>query len=145
MSSREPSRPSPPPGTIEFEATDFDEARAAHDVLPPGVEALARMQPEFWQKRRRASMATDRALTGRSLEWLMQLPAALRPRALCDRFPRIVNRISESWADIEQSRSMFDRLLNDRRTGRRGFPADVLREIEALYAHRIESGTRSPQ
>src|SRR5262245_60202257 len=144
MSNREPAQSSLPPGTIDFELTDFEDARAAHDVLPPGVEQLERLRPEFWKQRRRALVVTDRAITGRSLAWAMQLPPALRPRALCDRFPRIVNCISESWDDIARSMSVFDHLLNDRRTGRRGFAPDVRHEIEALRAHRAALGKRSP-
>jgi hypothetical protein len=141
MSNRNPARPSTPPGTIDYELTDFDAARAAHNVLPPGVEQLERLRPEFWQQRRRRMLVTDRAMTGSTLEWVMRLPPALRPRVLCDRFPRIVNSISESWDDIDKSLSVFDHLLNDRRTGRRGFPPDVRDEIEALCRHRLDLGT----
>jgi hypothetical protein len=138
MSNRRLARSSPPPGTIDYEVTSLEDARAAHDVLPPGVDPVLRVRPEFWQARRRASMVTDRAMTGRSLEWVMQLHPALRPWALCDRFPRIVNNISASWDDIEKSLAVFDHLLNDQRPGRRGFPAEVLHELEALCEHRVE-------
>jgi hypothetical protein len=140
MFKREPILPAPP-GTIEFELTGIEEARAAHDVLPPGIEQFERRQnPKLWQARRRRVVATDRALTGRSLEWVMRLPPALRPLALIDHFPRIVNSISASWADMEESLSVFDHLLNNRRTARRGFPAGVRLEIEALCEHRVELG-----
>jgi hypothetical protein len=140
MFKREPAS-SAPPGTIDFELTDIAEARAAHDVLPPGIEQFERRQnPKLWQERRRRLLATDRALTGRSLEWVMRLPTALRPLALIDHFPRIVNSLSASWDDIEESLSVFDHLLNDRRIARRGFPAGVRLEIEALCEHRVELG-----
>ena len=137
MSNRLPPQSSPPPGSIEFELTDIDEARAALDELPPGVNEHSRMQPGFWEARRRPRMATDRALTGRSLQWLMELPPMLRPQALGERFPRILNWISASWDETEKSLDLFEHLLDDRRTGRRGFPADVQREIEMLCEHRV--------
>jgi hypothetical protein len=95
------------------------------------------MQPGYWERRRRPLLATDRALTGRSLEWMMQLPPPLRPKTMCDRYPRIANSISETWSDTNASLTLFEHLLHDRRSGRRGFPADVQREIEVLCEHRI--------
>lgn len=132
MRDRLPSDPPPDPGTIEFELTDLWEARAAHDALPAGVDEFGRMQPGYWEKHRRTTLPTDRALTGRSLQWLMQLPAEVRPEALRDQYPRIVNGISEVWPDMDRTLSMFERLLNDKRPGRKGFPAAVHRELELL-------------
>lgn len=144
MSNRESRRSSPQVGTIDFEYTDLQDARAAHAELPPGVNEFGRMQPGFWESRRRKQLATDRALTGRSLEWLMQLPAMLRPAALCDRYPRIVNSISESWDDAHRSLATFEHLLDDRRTGRRGFATDVQQEIESLCEHRVTLASTPP-
>jgi hypothetical protein len=129
---------------IEFELTDIGEARAAHDLPPPGLVEASRLQPDYYQKRRRAPLATDRALTGCSLDWLMQLPPMLRPDAMCERFPRIVNSISESWHDTEKALDVFEHLLSSRRTGRRGFPTDVLREIEMLCEHRVTLASMPP-
>jgi hypothetical protein len=137
MFNRDPRHPSAQIGTIDFEYTDLQEARAAHAELPPGVAEFGCMQPGFWERRRRRPLATDRALTGASLEWLMQLPPALRPTSLRDRYPRIVNAISDSWADAVRSLETFEHLLDDRRTGRRGFAADVRHEIESLCEHRL--------
>jgi hypothetical protein len=140
MLKRDP-RSAPPPGTIDFELTDISDARAAHDLLPPGIEQMELLRkPQQWQDRRRPMLATDRAMTGRSLDWLMRLPPAVRPNALCTQFPRIANTISESWHVLDESLAVFDHLLHDRRTGRRGFPAEVRREIEALCKHRLELG-----
>ena len=37
MSNPAPPKPAPPPGSIDFELTDFDDARQAMDELPAGV------------------------------------------------------------------------------------------------------------
>jgi hypothetical protein len=124
--------------TIDYEITDIADARTAHDSFPPGIDEFGRMQPGYWEQRRRAPLPTDRALTGLSLVWLIQLPEPLRPNALRDGFPRIVNALSESWSDDARSLAFFARLLNDRRPGRRGFPAEVQRELESLCEYRIE-------
>ena len=144
MYNRQPPRTSPPPGSIEFELTDIDDARAALDELPAGVNEYGRMQSGFWEARRRPRMATDRALTGCSLQFLMQLPPMLQPRGLSERFPRILNWISASWAETEKALELFEHLLDDRRTGRRGFPADIQREIEMLCEHRMTLASTPP-
>jgi hypothetical protein len=136
MRDRPPPSSSPQLGAIDYEPTDFWEARAAHDALPPGVDEFGRMQPGYWEQRRRSKQATDRALTGLSLEWLIRLPVVVRPEALRDQYPRIVNGLSERWADTERVLEFFERLLNDPRPGRRGFPAAVQRELELLCEYR---------
>jgi hypothetical protein len=136
MQDRKPPSSKPVLGAIDYEPTDFWEARVAHDQLPPGVDEFGRMQPGYWEERRRRSMATDRALTGRSLEWLIRLPVVVRPEALRDQFPRIVNVLSEHWADHERVLQFFEHLLNDPRPGRKGFPAPVQRELDLLCEYR---------
>jgi hypothetical protein len=151
MHDRKPSSPKPELGAIDYEPTDFWDARVAHDQLPPGVDEFGRMQPGYWEERRRRSMATDRALTGRSLEWLIGLPEVVRPEALRDQYPRIVNGLSERWPDHARVLPYFEHLLNDPRPGRRGFPEAVQRELELLCEYRAgltqakaEGTARSP-
>jgi hypothetical protein len=88
--------------------------------------------PGYWQKNRRAALASDRALTGRAMDWTVALPQNIRPLVTTERYPRIVNAIAEAWLDTKERSQLFDHLLNDRRVGRRGFPIDVEREISAL-------------
>jgi hypothetical protein len=90
---------------------------------------------EYWQKVRRAPLATDRALTGRAMEWVARLPAEVRPLATCDRYARIVNTLAAAWNSAASRDECLEHLLNDRRRGRRGFPPDVERELVALGRH----------
>jgi hypothetical protein len=117
---------------MEFQPVSLDAAREALDELPTGIERVLDAVPGYWQKNRRPPLATDRALTGRAMEWLGQLPENLRPSVTVERYARIVNAIAEAWPDREARTETFDHLLNDRRVGRRGFPIDVEREISAL-------------
>ena len=55
-----------------------------------------------------------------------------RPERLCARYPRVANRLALCWAELDLTERLFDDLLNDRRGGRRGFPAPVLVELRAL-------------
>lgn len=121
-----------PSGMMEFEPVSIDDARAALDELPTGIERVLDNVPGYWMKNRRPALATDRALTGRAMEWLGQLPLDIRPPITIERYPRIVNAIAAAWDRPEERADMFDHLLNDRRIGRRGFPIDVEREISAL-------------
>ena len=119
-------------GVLDFHSVSLDSARAALDELPSGVERVLDGVPGYWVKNRRTPLATDRALTGRAMDWTVQLPANIRPVLTTERYPRIVNAIAAAWPDSEARTRMFDHLLNDRRTARRGFPIDIEREISAL-------------
>ena len=119
-------------GSFDFQPVSIDSARAALDELPSGVARVLEGVPGYWQNNRRPPLATDRALTGRAMDWAVQLPANIRPLITTERYPRIINAIASAWPDATARAEMFDHLLNDRRVGRRGFPIDVEREISAL-------------
>src|SRR5436190_21899877 len=110
--------PSRPPGSIDFEPTDFHNARRALDELQAGVREVAHLAPGYWEERRRKLIASDRALTGVAIDWLIALPAVLRPRVLCEKYPRIVNQIAETWRDHAGTVQALGRLLVDDRGGR---------------------------
>ena len=126
-----PPRPGPP-STFDFELTDFETARAAHDSLPAGVEKIPVLTPGFWESRRRRPGPADRALTGTTIDWCLSLPPSRRPHRLCELFPRVANGLALRWRAPAARNAMLDELLADRRGGRRGFPADVRQEIERL-------------
>ena len=130
-----PKRPPAPPGTIDFEITDFEVARHVLDDLPAGVAEAKHLQPGYWQQQRRKSVATDRALTGASMDWVISLPPTLRPHVTCEQFPRVVNTIAVAWPDAAFSLRVLDHVVNDYRGGRRGFPDAVRSELAALQAH----------
>lgn len=128
-----PSKYQPrPSGMMEFRPATIDDARAVLDEIPPDVARVLESVPGYWPKNRRPALATDRALTGRAMEWVGQLPEALRPHLTIERYARIVNALADAWPDAGARSQMFDHLLNDRRIGRRGFPVEIEREIAAL-------------
>ncbi len=134
MASQQPPKP-PPPGSIDFEITDFEHARQALDELPPGIAEVKHLQPGYWEQQRRKPTPVDRALTGAAMDWVISLPPTLRPHITCEQFPRVVNAIASAWADAAYSLQVLDHMINDYRGGRRGFPAAVQQELQALMAH----------
>jgi hypothetical protein len=74
---------------------------------------------------------TDRALQGSTIDWLLELPPPLQPRVLCDRYPRAANAIATAWHG-DQRAAVLDEMLSDRRGNRRGFPPEVISELQAL-------------
>lgn len=136
MSSTPPSKP--PPGSIDFEITDFDDARRALDELPAGVAQVQRMlKGDDWAARRRKPLPTDRALTGEAMDWVISLPPPLRPHSACEQFPRVINAIAASWLDPHFCVQVIDHMIKDYRGGRRGFPASVQAELQALHRDRL--------
>jgi hypothetical protein len=64
--------------------------------------------------------------------WLGQLSPAAFPTALVRQYPRIVNLLALHWEDRLACPAYFEELLVDRRGGRRGFPTDVLEDLQNL-------------
>ena len=62
---------------MEFEPVSIEAAREALDEIDATMASM--LSPEYWAKVRRKTQATDRALTGRSMKWLAELPEELRP------------------------------------------------------------------
>jgi hypothetical protein len=118
---------------FEFELTDFDDAKRVLDsesLSPFDVATI--VPPEHWAKVRRARVPTDRALTGRAIDWLLRLPAGVRPQNLSTQFPRIINALADAWRDRAEFQAALEALLSDQRKGRQGFPAPVHEELVAL-------------
>ncbi len=122
-----------PPGTINFEMTDLADARRAMDELPSGVAEVATFAPGYWEQRRRRPNPGERALAGATINWLLALPPVLRPHMLCERYPRIGNVVAAAWSHADTRTALLDGLVNDPRPRRQGFPAEVRRELEALW------------
>jgi hypothetical protein len=114
---------------LEFELTDFEEARR---ILDSESASQFFVPPEHWTRLRRGTLPTDRALTGRAIDWLLALPPTQRPQNLSVLFPRITNALAEVWHEPQQCQAALDKLLRDGRKGRKGFPFVVRDELIVL-------------
>lgn len=136
-----PAKPSPTPeGALEFELIDLSEARIALEEPPDGLEIASSLQPKKWDSKRRPKLATDRALVGRTMDWILSLPPDARPVKLADEAPRLANALAELWPDADRATTYIDELLIDRRGGRRGL-APALKE-ELVLLRRITTAER---
>jgi hypothetical protein len=120
---------------LEFELTDLEEARRVLDsesMSQFDVVSIGSQEEDQWKRLRRPKQPTDRALGGRGIDWLLGLPASVRPQHLGLRFPRIANALADVWDDPEECRAALDKLLGDGRRGRKGFPPEVHHELVAL-------------
>ena len=85
---------------------------------------------QIWSHRRKATPA--RNLLPVSVKWLLNLPNDVRPLALVSKYPRVANVLALQWSQPTSCRAHFNDLLADRRGNRKGFPAEVQRELRAL-------------
>jgi hypothetical protein len=135
--SEKPSTSSPATGwqegSLEFEITDFGEARRVLDdesISQFHVETV--VAPAHWKRLRRVTLATDRALSGQAIDWLLSLPPGLHPKKLSAQFPRIANALAQAWHEPSERQALLDKLFDDGRTGRKGFSREVQGELTAL-------------
>ncbi len=137
MNHSPPPKPPATDNSFEFELTDFAEAREALDdeSIALAAEAARPVDSDYWIKRRRSRTATDRALAGSTIDWLLRLPPDLRPNRLSQQVPRLANQIADAWPDPKRCLSALDDLLSDKRGGRRGLPLELQNEVLMLRQH----------
>ena len=99
----------------------------------PAANDSIRGEDSDWLLRRKAR--PYERLLATTAAWCTLLPPVLQPKALCARFPRIANSFATGWSDRDATMQYFDDLLTDKRGGRKGFPADVLEELQSLKAY----------
>ncbi len=108
------------------------------------LRTLVQQDDNPWAGARRQPRHSDEALNGTARLWLRRLPGARRPLRLCELYPRVANRVAGCWGDPLLRQQMLDELLHDRRGGRRGFPACVVRELQRLRDFDASTGNDVP-
>jgi len=98
-----------------------------------------------WERVRAPQRHRDLALSEKAMRWLERLPRDVYPTELCQRFPRIVNRIAALWHDEGLTEYTFVDLLGDLRGGRQGFPPEIVEELMALYEVHLMRAEAHPQ
>lgn len=123
-----------PSGLIEFDPVELDPV-GANAPAPTPVDSTIDADPlsiNFTRKKDHKPSATERMLAGTTIDWLVAFPADARPKALCDRFPHVANRLANGWSDRALSLRSLQVLASDARWGRVGFPVQVQGELQRL-------------
>jgi hypothetical protein len=121
----------------------FRKRRPTEDAPAPPPRPREEWSASEWARVRAPARMRDAELSKKARNWLERLPDEVRPRLLCERFPRIVNQLAACWMDVGLIDHLLQDLLVDRRGDREGFPDEVVEEIALLYEYhdmRLRSG-----
>ena len=86
----------------------------------------------FGRRKDSRPTATEGMLAGTTIDWLIAFPLDVRPKALCERFPHVANRLARDWSDTARSAQSLQALVGDARWGSAGFPAQVQGELQRM-------------
>jgi hypothetical protein len=124
-----------PSGSIEFEQVEPEavarELNAPDEDTPDGPDADP-LSINFGRAKDFKPSAIERMLAGTTIDWLIAFPPELRPKALCDRFHHVANRLASDWSHKPRSAINVQALATDTRWGSAGFPALVQGELQQL-------------
>jgi len=119
-------------GFIEFEQV---EVRPVPSPVESARDETLDHDPlsiNFERKKDRKTTSTDRMLAGATIDWLVAFPNESRPKALCEKFPHVANRLAQDWAQAQRSTRSLEALVGDSRWGQAGFPVQVQIELQRL-------------
>lgn len=122
-------------GTIDFEAVEIPSTTAATAAPAAPVDDKIDADPlsiNFGREKVHKPLSTERMLAGATIDWLISFPLDARPKALCDKYPHVANRLAQGWTDKPTSRAGLQALVDDKRWGTAGFPAQVQGELQRL-------------
>lgn len=124
-----------PSGSIEFEKVEPEAVARAMKEPPADLPDADHFSINFGRARNSKPTQAERMLAGATIDWLVAFPNDLRPKALCERFPHVANRLASDWQHRERSMQQLQVLAADTRWGSTGFPAQVLGELQRLQQH----------
>jgi hypothetical protein len=127
-----------PSGSIEFEAVDPAALVQPQPEAVPADDGIDRdaLSANFGRRKDNKVTSTDRMLSGVAIEWFIALAAGVRPKALCEHFPHVANRLSVQWADRARYQATLEQLIADPRWGTAGYPGQVQGELRLLLSQR---------
>jgi len=121
-----------PSGIIEFEQLEV--AAVVKEVNKPTVQALDTdaLSINFERAKDFKPSSIERMLAGPTIDWLVSFAAEARPKALCDRFPHVANRLAKDWRNRAHTLQSLQVLADDARWGSAGYPVQVQGELKRL-------------
>lgn len=133
-----------PSGSIEFEQVEFVAANkpaAAAAATPAPVDPAIDTDPlsiNFGRMKEHKPESAERMLAGATIDWLVAFPVDARPKALCERYPHVANRLARDWPRRARSVQNLQTLVADPRWGSAGFPAQVQNELQRVLKQLAE-------
>lgn len=122
--------------SFTFEKVSLEDAKRVHDGVPSTKSSL---DGPLDGHHNRARINNDEPLRPETAQWLLALPATVRPHKLAQRYPRVANRICALWGQPRQCSDYLDELLLVRRpVPRQGFPSEVAKDIAGLTAYYLK-------
>lgn len=123
-----------PSGSIDFEPVAISAATAPAAPAALADEKIDRdpLSINFGREKVHKPSSTERMLAGTTIDWLIAFPMEARPKAMCEKYPHLANRVAREWADPAAAKRSLQELVADTRWGSTGFPAQVQGELERL-------------
>jgi len=123
-----------PSGSIEFE--QLEPVAVAEQTKAPVDDGLDNdpFSVTFGRSNDDKPSAAERMIAGATIDWLVALPNESRPKALCERFPHVANRLAREWPNAARSQQSLQVLTDDARWGSAGFPLQVQGELRRMLA-----------
>lgn len=120
-----------PSGSIDFDPTPIAPAAAPAAAVDDKIDHDP-LSINFGREKVHKPAATERMLAGTTIDWLIAFPMDARPKALCEKYPHVANRLAQQWRDKGSARATLQALVDDARWGTAGFPALVQGELRKL-------------
>ncbi|MGS0741960.1 hypothetical protein ACVBEF_09005 [Glaciimonas sp. GG7] len=112
---------------IAFEKVAISEAKAVLDN-----NGMQEKEEIDWTSNRRSQSPADLRLNDATYKWVLTLPTEVWPLWVMKHYPRVANKLADTWGTHGVCETLFVDLLLDHRGTRKGFPVNVSREIMAL-------------
>ena len=122
-----------PSGSIDFEPVSIPAATAPAAPVDDKIDRDP-LSINFGREKVHKPAAAERMLAGTTIDWLISFPMEARPKALCEKYPHVANRLAGEWRDAARVRGSLQALVDDARWGSAGYPALVQGELNKLLA-----------
>lgn len=120
-----------PSGSIDFDPTPIAPAAASAAPVDDRIDHDP-LSINFEREKLHRPAAAERMLAGTTIDWLIAFPLQARPKALCEKYPHVANRLAGQWRDAARARASLQALADDARWGTAGYPALVQGELRRL-------------
>lgn len=124
-----------PSGRIDFEYVEVELPKPKAAAAAEPVDETIDNDPlsiNFGRQKDHKPAAAERMLAGTTIDWLVAFPSDARPKALCERYPHVANRLAQGWSHVARSMVAVKQLAEDARWGGVGYPALVQLELQRL-------------